>query len=92
MYFMKTTIDIPNDIYRRVKAKTAMQSRTIREITVSLYLGWITSQEAVVETSSPDVTATPNWFASAKSYAKKVSSHDMDSIRTSIAAGRKNKG
>jgi hypothetical protein len=38
---VKTTVDIPDDIYRRVKAKSALQGRTIRELTSDLYRRWL---------------------------------------------------
>ena len=38
---MKATIDIPDDLYRRVKARTAQEGRRIREVTVGLYLQWL---------------------------------------------------
>ena len=34
---MKVTIDVPDELYRRVKAKAALQGRTIREVTAELY-------------------------------------------------------
>lgn len=38
---MKATIDIPDDLYRRVKARTAQEGRRIREVTVELFLQWL---------------------------------------------------
>jgi hypothetical protein len=42
---MKATIDVPDELYRRVKAKTAMQGRAIREVTVELYQRWLEEGE-----------------------------------------------
>lgn len=39
---MKTTIDIPDDLYRRVKAKSALEGRAVREVTIELYGRWLT--------------------------------------------------
>lgn len=84
---MKATVDIPDALYRQVKSKSALENRTIREVTVALYRNWIeaTSQpeEHVVKE-----TATPYWFGGAKRYADQVEDHDMESIRDSIARGR----
>lgn len=33
---MKATIEVPDALYRRVKAKTALQGRAIREVTIEL--------------------------------------------------------
>jgi len=38
---MKTTIDLPDDLYRRVKARSALEGRTVREVTIELYRGWL---------------------------------------------------
>ncbi len=43
---MKATIDIPDDLYRKVKAKTAEQGRKIREVTIELFQGWLTASQA----------------------------------------------
>ncbi len=42
---MKATIDVPDDIYRRVKAKTALQGRAIRDVTIELYQRWLVESE-----------------------------------------------
>jgi hypothetical protein len=49
---MKATIDIPDDLYRRVKAKTAEQGLKIRDVTIELFQMWLTNpatQEDTVE-------------------------------------------
>ena len=38
---MKATIDIPDELYRRVKARTAQEGRRIREVTIDLFLQWL---------------------------------------------------
>ncbi len=43
---MKATIDVPDDLYRKVKAKTALQGRAVREITIELYQRWLEQEEA----------------------------------------------
>lgn len=48
---MKTTIDIPDEIYRKVKAKSALQGRRVRDVTVDLYRRWIEGGPAEGETS-----------------------------------------
>jgi len=41
---MKATIDNPDDLYRRVKAKTALKGRAVRDVTIELFRNWV--QEA----------------------------------------------
>jgi plasmid stability protein len=38
---MKTSIDLPDDLYRRVKARSAMEGRTVREVATQLLSQWI---------------------------------------------------
>ena len=87
---MKATIDIPDDLYRRVKAKSAMQAQTVREVTVTLYRHWLESPQ-VLGGQKPGATesAPPAWFGAAKRYADHVDKHDMDAIRASVVRGGK---
>jgi hypothetical protein len=84
---MKATVEIPDALYQRVKSKSAMEQRTIREVTVALYRRWVESS-----LNSPDrakkKASEPAWFGAARSYAEKVERHDMESVRSSIAKGR----
>ncbi len=38
---MKTSIDLPDDLYRRVKARSAMEGRSVREVATSLFQHWV---------------------------------------------------
>ncbi|MCB0023846.1 MAG: hypothetical protein M9936_15645 [Caldilinea sp.] len=51
---MKATIEVPDDLYRRVKAKSALQGRTIREVTMELYQGWLMEAPAASAALSPE--------------------------------------
>lgn len=52
---MKTTIDIPEEVYRRVKAKSALGGRRVREVTLELYRRWLDED---AEDSTADGSAT----------------------------------
>lgn len=41
---MKTTIDLPDELYRRVKSKAALEGLSIRELTISLYGRWLSGR------------------------------------------------
>ena len=88
---MKATIDIPDDLYRRVKAKSAMEGLAVREVAVSLFSTWIGEAPPVAphDQATAGGTTTPAWFGSARHYAESVARHDIASIRRSIAAGRR---
>ena len=38
---MKATIDIPDDLYRRLKAKSALEGRPVRAVVVELVQQWV---------------------------------------------------
>jgi len=41
MLYMKATIDVPDELYRKVKAKSALLGKPVREVTVELYERWL---------------------------------------------------
>jgi hypothetical protein len=51
---MKVTIDIQDDLYRRVKAKAATQGLSIRQITTELYVAWLAESLPVDPTPSAE--------------------------------------
>lgn len=84
---MKATLDIPDELYRRVKARSAMEGRPIRSVAVDLFQKWL--QEKPEPASKPvelDVEKMP-WLAIARKYVREDQNHDMDAIKESIAIG-----
>jgi len=53
---MKATIDIPDDLYRRVKAKTALKGRAVRDVTIELFRNWLHE----TDTATPNQTERPD--------------------------------
>jgi hypothetical protein len=53
---MKATIEVPDELYRRVKSQSALLGRSVREVTVELYQRWLGDQPAL---GNP--TATGSW-------------------------------
>ena len=88
---MKATLDIPEELYRKVKAKSALEGRPVREVAVSLFRSWVesTPNRAAKSVPPPDHKPAPPWFGSLRRYAKNAKGrHDMASVRKSIARGR----
>lgn len=86
---MKATVEVPDDLYRRVKAKSAMQGRRVREVAVELFRGWVNEAGPAPAAKQSAPTAPPPWFGALRRYAKYAKGrHDMESIRKSIARGR----
>jgi hypothetical protein len=50
---MKATIEIADDLYRKVKAKSALQGRPVRAVTVELFQRWL-EEDTVTPDQSPD--------------------------------------
>jgi hypothetical protein len=51
---MKATIDVPDRLYRQVKARAALEGRAIRDVTIELYEGWLRDRgEAAPDQRAP---------------------------------------
>lgn len=87
---MKATVDIPDDLYRRVKAKSALRGQPVREVVVELFQSWLVEEEPATQDKQgrTEERQAPAWFGVARRYAEPVQRHDMDSIRRSIARKR----
>jgi hypothetical protein len=87
---MKATIDIPDALYRQVKAKTALRGLTVREVAATLFQTWVAADQQAPEecTVQGKEAPAPAWFGAARSYAQRVSHHDLAAVRASIARGR----
>jgi hypothetical protein len=59
---MKATIDIPDEIYRKVKAKSALEGRRIRDVTVALYQRWLSEGAPGRAEESPEAWLR-SWLA-----------------------------
>ena len=72
-------------MYRRIKARTAQEGRTVRSITLVLYSQWLGDSQPEIRHDSTRRRrmAKPLWFGSVK--VDKSLPHDMNSIRESIA-------
>lgn len=99
---MRTTIDIPDVLYRAVKSRAAEEGTTIRHITVALYGDWMQHPDwrpriktEYVLTGTAPAARTPkpkrkiSCFGIVKPTKNIDGPHDMESIRKSIAEGRK---
>jgi hypothetical protein len=87
---MKATIEIPDDLYRRVKAKSAIEGQPVRQVVMHLFQGWL-GQTDELPADKPVLVQSrpaPAWFGAARKYAHRVKRHDLNSVRRSIAQGR----
>lgn len=93
---MKATIDIPDDLYRRVKAKSALEGRAIREVTSELFERYVNGTNATDSYPAPLEGGTgtelrernfPSWFGIAGRLGARAADPSMEAIRESIAKG-----
>ena len=92
---MKATIEVPDELYRRVKAKSALEGRAVREVAEELfrrYVGQDELDQARAEGRGAarrllDGEPLPSWFGALSRVAHRGKRHDMSAIRASIAAG-----
>ena len=87
---MKATLEIPDELYRRVKARSAMEGRPVKTVAVELFQKWLEEKPAVLpEKVNPlpdlDLEKMP-WLKIARKYIKPGMSHDMDEIRAAAQA------
>lgn len=88
---MKTTIDIPDELYRRVKIRSAMEGRPLRSVTLELLRNWLAAPLEETPPAPSDLTqaeldAAP-WLAITRRYVKPGMSHNMEAVREAIARG-----
>lgn len=94
---MKATIEIPDDLYRQVKAKSALEGRAVREVTEELYRRYVWGELEPKKESAqgqareapklPGGQPVPSWFGLAGHTIEPAEEQDMESIRASIARG-----
>ena len=95
LFGMRTTIDIPDVLYRAVKSRAAEEGTTIRHITVALYGDWMqrpdwhpkVKTEVVFTDDKPERTLS--FFGMLKPRKNIEGPQDMETIRKSIVRGRK---
>ena len=52
---MKATIEIPDELYRRVKAKSALEGRPVRAVAVELLRTWVGDPSEQAATRPPSL-------------------------------------
>ena len=85
---MKATIDVPDRLYRQVKARAAVEGRTVRDISIELFEAWLAGEPATEVDPREAVSA---WVRSWDLLADRVAASTVDSrrIRDIVAADRR---
>ena len=94
---MKTTLDIPDALYRRFKMKTAMNGESIRNATLAFITSYVNGRACGLDASGVPLqaregesAALPDWAGLAAPFvtAHAEGPHDMASIRRALAKTR----
>jgi hypothetical protein len=81
---MKATFDLPDRLYREVKARTAQEGRTVREVVVGLFEQWLDKGKSA-GASTPRVDWRKQLPPLAHLVREGPANHSMESVRRSIA-------
>lgn len=74
---MKATIDVPDALYRRVKARAALDGRAVRDITIELYERWLGDRDVPgSETDAP--LSGAEWLAGWQALGKEIERTSID--------------
>jgi hypothetical protein len=88
---MKATFDIPDDLYRSVKARSALEGRPLRAVAIELFQNWLRGSSdptpSEPEPPTPEELTKFPWLAISQKYARPAVSSEMEDIRESIARG-----
>lgn len=72
---MKATIDVPDALYRRVKARAALDGRAVRDVTIELYERWLVGEDGGTIASA---AAMDDWLARWKDLGDRVQQASID--------------
>jgi len=95
---MKTTLDIPDALYRRFKMKTTMNGETIRHATLAFITSYVNGRACGLDgagvpvvSDAEEAEGLPKWAGLAASFIREHADgpHDMETIRRTIGRKRK---
>lgn len=76
---MRTSLDIPDHLYRSLKARAAIQGKTVREVAVHLFRTWVEQAEGPPE---PEVADSSDhraaWIARWDALGRKMQRQSAD--------------
>jgi hypothetical protein len=78
---MKATFSVPDELYRKVKARSALEGRPVRDVVITLFQHWLGQNRNV-----PQEETDWSHFEAPLRHLKKpeITDHSMEAIRASI--------
>jgi hypothetical protein len=75
---MKATVDVPDRLYRRVKARAALEGRSIRDVTIELYESWLAREPGAEAAPADAADAAARWLARWDNLGKRIAEKGVD--------------
>ena len=76
---MKATIEIPDALYRQIKARSALGGRSVRDVTIEAYRRWLAETPAAYATTDDgQATAGETWLAAWEALAVEIAEKSVD--------------
>lgn len=91
---MKATLEIPDELYRNVKARSALEGRPVRAVAAELFEKWLSGEiETTAKSPKPETLPAETakaypWLKITAKYPTQGASYEMENIRESITRGR----
>lgn len=90
---MKATFDIPDALYRSVKARSALEGRPLRSVVIELFQNWLSVPSAPAAGEAEELPADRKptrfdrapWTPTARFHLRPGMSHDWAEIKEAIA-------
>lgn len=76
---MKATIEIPDALYRQIKARCALGGRSVRDVTIEAYRRWLAETPALYATTDEaQPSAGETWLAAWEALAVETAEAAVD--------------
>lgn len=83
---MKTTMELPDELYRRLRERSASEGLPFRSVAKQLFENWLEQAPAKPCTKSGMRNSDAPWLAVTHPFVKYVVNHDLQPIQKAIAA------
>ena len=74
---MKATVDVPDQLYRQVKARAALEGRAVRDVTIELYERWLSAGAPTVSAADQAALADA-WIERWEALGKEIAAKAVD--------------
>ena len=87
---MKATFDLPDELYRALKARSALEGRSVRSVAVEVLGKWLaagaTARMDPADELTEDEIARYPWLAATRPYVARRRGLDLEDIRAETAS------